>query len=115
MTNLFANTALTIAPGQTASGVTRQARTLHVGHGSAWITIEGCRQDFVLAAGQSLAIAPGRLVVAEAGTDGSSLAISATPLPPARPQLWLAAARRLLHQHAGRLQPKAGGNCQQTC
>lgn len=117
MINLFANTTLTIGPGLTAAGVARQQRVLHVGCGRAWITIEGCDQDFWLSAGQSLAIAPGRLVVVEADRDGSTLAISRAPAQSNDLRRWLAAARRLVRgqtvacQHAA----EAGCSCHQAC
>ena len=66
MTNLFANHSSMIAPGSVVSGVADREQTLRIICGHVWITIEGSARDYWLSAGDSLQIAPGRLVVIEA-------------------------------------------------
>ena len=66
MRNLLASRSNIIAAGQAISGVADREQTLHVTCGRVWITIEGDSQDYWLCAGESLQIAPSRLVVIEA-------------------------------------------------
>jgi hypothetical protein len=66
MAGLFAREALTVAAGQAVSGVTRRPRTVRVLAGRVWLTVEGAPDDHWLAAGDSIAVAAGRLVVLEA-------------------------------------------------
>ena len=66
MTNLFASHSSIIAPGRVVSGVADCEQTLRVVCGRVWITIEGSSRDYWFSAGDSLQIAPARLVVIEA-------------------------------------------------
>lgn len=75
MTNLFANHALNIAAGQAVSGIADREQTLRVECGKVWITIEGSSRDYWLTAGQSVTLAPGRLVVVEADRTASRVTL----------------------------------------
>jgi hypothetical protein len=66
MRRLFTNESLAIAPGDAVSGVAGQSQTLRVTGGRAWITVEGVSHDYWLSAGDTFAVAPGRLIVIEA-------------------------------------------------
>lgn len=55
-----------IMAGHAVSGIAEQAQTIRVACGRVWITIEGMLHDHWLSAGESLVVAPGRLVVIEA-------------------------------------------------
>jgi hypothetical protein len=66
MADLFAREALTVAAGQAVSGVPRSPRTVRVLAGRVWLTVEGAPDDHWLTAGESIAVAAGRLVVLEA-------------------------------------------------
>jgi hypothetical protein len=80
MTILFAKHEHTLQSRQTLSGVARQSQTIGVEYGLLWLTIEGRRQDFWLAAGDSMSLKPGRLVVIEAQAD-SRLWLQPYPKP----------------------------------
>ena len=79
MRNLFANRCFEIQAGHAVSGTAAQARTLRVASGRVWVTVEGERDDFWLRAGDSVSVAPGRLVVIEA--DQGASRIDFLPLP----------------------------------
>lgn len=66
MRNLFANESFTIEAGHAVSGIAQNPRILRILSGRVWITVEGISQDYWLAAGDMLTVAPGRLVVVEA-------------------------------------------------
>jgi quercetin dioxygenase-like cupin family protein len=66
MTSLFGRETLTLAAGQAVSGTAHSPRTLRVLAGRVWLTVEGAPDDHWLTAGESIAVAPGRLVVLEA-------------------------------------------------
>ncbi len=65
MRNLFASHSSSIRPGSVVSGVADREQTLRIVCGEVWATIEGSSRDYWLSAGDSLQIAPGRLVVIE--------------------------------------------------
>lgn len=73
MRELFTNGSLTIAAGQAVSGMVRQAQTLRIASGQVWITQDGVPGDHWLSAGDTFAVAPGRLLVVEAHGSNSRL------------------------------------------
>lgn len=73
MRNPFANESFTVEAGQTVSGIVEQPRTLRILSGRVWITVEGISQDYWLAAGDMLTVAPGRLIVVEADRHASRI------------------------------------------
>lgn len=75
MNDLFAKNSHVISHGQLLTGVARQAKTVHVSSGLAWITVEGMPDDYWLHAGDYLSILPGRLVVIEAEKGASRIDI----------------------------------------
>ena len=75
MSDLFVKNSHAIPHGQVLAGVARQAKTVHVASGLAWITIEGTPDDFWLLPGDSLPIMPGKLVVIEAVKGASRIDI----------------------------------------
>lgn len=66
MSALFVENSHKILPDQVLSGVAAQAKILKVASGLAWITIEGMTDDYWLCSGDTLLIAPGRLIVVQA-------------------------------------------------
>lgn len=77
MRGLFTNGSLTICAGQAASGIARKPQMLRVVSGRVWLTVEGVPHDYWLDAGDTFEVMPGRLVVIEADTRDSRLAIPA--------------------------------------
>jgi hypothetical protein len=75
---LFTNSTLNIKDGTVVSGMSNQAETLNVTHGRVWVTIEGSPDDYWLAAGDALEVAPDRLVVIEAFREDSQVFLSHT-------------------------------------
>ncbi|MET3133518.1 hypothetical protein AAKU55_003808 [Oxalobacteraceae bacterium GrIS 1.11] len=73
MRNLFANRCFNLDAGQAVSGIARESRTVRVVSGRVWLTVEGQQDDFWLSAGDSVAVAPGRLVVIEADRTASRI------------------------------------------
>jgi hypothetical protein len=71
MRNLFTKEMHTVSPGQAVAGIARRPQTLHVNRGRVWLTVEGIAHDYFLHAGDTFAVAPGRLVVVEADQDAS--------------------------------------------
>jgi hypothetical protein len=69
MTILFASTEHTLRSGEVLSGRPERDYAIGVEYGQVWLTAEGCQEDYWLAAGDTVMLAPGRLVVVEAGTD----------------------------------------------
>lgn len=70
---LFTNSRLNIKTGTTVSGISSQAETLKVVSGRVWVTIEGCKDDYWLAAGETLVVEAGKLVVIEAFREDSEI------------------------------------------
>lgn len=66
MRDLFTNTSHTIDAGQARSGIAKEALTLRILRGRAWVTVEGASHDYWLTAGNSLQATPGQLTVVEA-------------------------------------------------
>jgi hypothetical protein len=66
MRKVFTDSAITVNSGSAWSGIASRPETLQIVSGSAWITIEGEPSDYWLSSGDTLAIAPQRLVVVEA-------------------------------------------------
>lgn len=81
MRGLFTTQRHIIQAGSAISGRSRTPSTLRVSSGRVWVTVEGCDEDFWLSANESLAIAAGCLVVAEAG--GQDSRVDIRPLAPA--------------------------------
>jgi len=75
MRDLFANNCLDIAPGRAVSGIAGQGDMLRVASGRVWLTVEGDAHDYWLDAGDTFAVAPGRLIVIEAGQHSSRIAL----------------------------------------
>lgn len=75
MRNLFANHTIGIAAGRAVSGIADREQTLRVVCGKVWITVEGSPEDHWLSAGESVQIAPGRLVVIEAEREDSRVQV----------------------------------------
>lgn len=70
MRGLFTSKSFQLAPGEALSGRTQQPQILRIMSGRAWVTIAGVSHDYWLAAGDTLQIARGRLVVVEAQSTG---------------------------------------------
>jgi quercetin dioxygenase-like cupin family protein len=66
MRALFTGAVVTLAPGRAISGKASAAGEIHVLAGRAWITVENQQDDYWLAAGESIRVEAGRLVVVEA-------------------------------------------------
>ena len=75
MSDLFVKNSHAMSHGQLFAGVARQAKTVRVASGLAWITIEGMPDDFWLQPGDCLSILPGKLVVIEAVKGASRIDI----------------------------------------
>ncbi|MEC4722648.1 DUF2917 domain-containing protein [Noviherbaspirillum sp. CPCC 100848] len=71
MRGLFTNQLLSIAPGETISGIAPRAQTLRVTRGNVWLTVEGIKHDYWLCAGDSFTAIPGKLIVIEADSASS--------------------------------------------
>ena len=71
MRKLFTKSSLCISAGATVSGVFDHAEILEITTGKVWVTIEGSPDDHFLAAGDTLSIQPGRLIVIEADQQDS--------------------------------------------
>lgn len=76
MRGLFTKQWLAIEAGRAVSGIAGRAQTLRIRHGRVWLTVEGAGHDYWLSAGDSFAVAPGRLVVVEADRDGSCVEVT---------------------------------------
>lgn len=70
MRGLFTNDSFQLGAGEVLSGCAKRTRLLRIKSGSAWVTIEGAREDYWLSAGDALRVAAGRLVVVEAEASG---------------------------------------------
>jgi hypothetical protein len=66
MKTLFAGEMLTIPAGRAVSGMVECAGAIQVVAGCVWLTVEGEQDDYWLAAGESISVRAGRLVVLEA-------------------------------------------------
>lgn len=85
MRNLFTNPSPVVNAGATRSGVAPERKMLQIVNGSAWITIEGEPDDYVLRAGDALELAPGRLVVVEACLDEVAFKVNSKTNPMSPP------------------------------
>jgi len=63
---IFANDALVLLPRELVSVMVDKACALRVDCGLVWVTVEGQSHDHWLAAGDTLALVPGRHIVIEA-------------------------------------------------
>jgi hypothetical protein len=66
MLKVFTDSPITIDAGTAWSGIATRPETLQIVSGSVWVTVEGERHDYWLSPGDTLAIAPQRVVVVEA-------------------------------------------------
>jgi len=78
MRKLFTTSSLQIGAGSTVSGIASQNETLQVASGKVWVTVEGSPDDHWLAAGETLSVAAGRLIVIEADKQDSSVNLPAS-------------------------------------
>ena len=78
MRKLFAKDSIAVAKGQVISGVASRDQVLRVVCGQVWVTIEGQLHDHWLSAGQTLRLTPNKLVVIEADTLDSRVAVPAS-------------------------------------
>lgn len=106
MRGIFTKQSVTMAAGETVSGIAGRAQTLRIFRGRVWLTVEGVSHDYWLSAGDRFPVIPGRLIVIEADHAGSRVDVMN-----GRPHSVLTDIR----QHARRLvqrftfrEPKAG-------
>jgi hypothetical protein len=100
MRDLFTNSSHTIDAGQASSGIAKEALTLRIVRGRAWVTVEGASHDYWLTAGNILQAAPGYLTVVEADSAHGELELRIE-----RPQSCAALAAGLMataYRHARR-------------
>lgn len=101
MRGLFTNQLLSIAPGETISGIAPRAQTLRVTHGKVWLTVEGIKHDYWLSAGDSFTAIPGKLIVIEADrASGIDTRRACARQTVANMGAWLAGLTQRLFGHA---------------
>ncbi|MEB0137468.1 MULTISPECIES: DUF2917 domain-containing protein [unclassified Undibacterium] len=76
MTNNFTNQSHTISAGKTVSYVSDEAKQIQIACGRVWLTIAGYDEDYWLAAGESMNLPAGRLIVIEADQQASLVELS---------------------------------------
>jgi hypothetical protein len=74
MRKVFTDSPIVVNAGSAWSGIASRPETLQIVSGSAWVTVEGERSDYWLSSGDTLTIAPQRLVVVEADHGDSRIA-----------------------------------------